>query len=63
MNKDEFLDEVQKQMPADGEFINFNGDDECEDCPGWDGKSPRCECGNRRVYWTEESGMVYAAGD
>lgn len=30
----------------------FCGDDSCEGCGGWDGKSHRCECGNRRVCWT-----------
>jgi hypothetical protein len=34
-----------------GEFISFSGDDECEGCEGWDGKSYRCQCGNRRVDW------------
>ena len=35
---------------ADG-FYRFDGDETCEECPGWDGLSRRCECGNRRVYW------------
>lgn len=33
-------------------YIAFNGDDNCEDCRGWDGKDRRCECGNRRVSWS-----------
>lgn len=43
---------------ADGwqdEFEGMNCNDYLEDdqpyCGGWDGKSRRCECGNRRVYW------------
>jgi hypothetical protein len=50
-------------MPAPGEFIPFDGDDDCEDCAGWDGHSPRCECGNRRVYWAVENGIAFAVAD
>lgn len=39
-------------------------DDNCENCGGWDGKSRRCDCGNRRVGWviegTFEAPIVYA---
>lgn len=35
------------------EPIDFIGDDNCEDCSGWVPGEPRCECGNRRVSWTE----------
>lgn len=36
-------------------FITFDGHN-CDEyldngCLGWDGKSHRCDCGNRRVYW------------
>lgn len=34
-----------------GDFISFAGDDPCQDCPGWDGTSYRCECGAVRVCW------------
>lgn len=34
----------------DVEPIRFDGQN-CDECPGWDGLSRRCECGNRRVYW------------
>lgn len=34
-----------------GECFEFDGDDYCEDCAGWDGESHRCECGNRRMSW------------
>lgn len=32
-------------------WYDFDGDDWCEDCRGWDGESGRCDCGNRRVTW------------
>lgn len=33
-------------------FIEFSGDDTCDDtCQGWDMESTRCDCGNRRVRW------------
>jgi hypothetical protein len=38
--------------------ISFCGDDDCEDCDGWDGTSRRCECGNRRVYWESEGNFI-----
>lgn len=29
---------------------NFEGMSSCgDDCTGWDGESPRCDCGNRRI--------------
>ncbi len=35
------------------------------DCDGWDGKSHRCDCGNRRMYWdhylTEGDKFVFIA--
>lgn len=34
-----------------GGFISFGGDDNCENCRGWDMSSHRCDCGNRRVGW------------
>lgn len=49
-----FEDEVNKQIQVikkTGEFITFHGDDNCENCKGWDGESDRCECGTRRVGW------------
>lgn len=58
---------------GEGEFIEFEGmncndymgPDDGPPCPGWDGKSRRCACGNRRVYWTlERDGeSVYAVAD
>jgi hypothetical protein len=46
-----FQEAVAEAMPADGSFISFAGDDYCDGCAGWDGKSHRCQCGNRRVAW------------
>ena len=52
-----------------GQLINFSGDDNCENCNGWDGESRRCSCGNRRVSWTQgygfsfENPYVYAEAD
>lgn len=50
-----------------GGFVSFSGEDDCEGCSGWDMKSNRCECGNRRVYWESdgdfESMSVYAAAN
>ena len=52
-------------MPPAGEFIEFAGNDNCEDCEGWDGTSARCDCGNRRVYWSlsDDKASVYAMAD
>ncbi len=33
---------------------------EDQECIGWNGKSKRCECGNRRVMWVFEDGSLYA---
>jgi len=41
----------QKELTESKSYIDFNGSDNCEDCPGWDGSSHRCACGNRRVSW------------
>lgn len=44
------FEEECKRRIEENTFFSFAGDN-CEDCPGWDGKSHRCDCGNRRVYW------------
>ena len=54
---------IDEAMPAEGEFIEFNGMN-CDDLPGaeclgWDGRSHRCQCGNRRVYWTVDGNSAY----
>jgi hypothetical protein len=40
------------------DHVEFNGmncndwlSEGADECPGWDGVSRRCSCGNRRVYW------------
>lgn len=40
-------------------WFEFSGDN-CEDCPGWDGLSCRCNCGNRRVSWDWFYGALIA---
>lgn len=42
------------EATKDGGYHNFSGDDNCENCAGWDGESHRCDCGNRRVCWASE---------
>lgn len=46
--------------------FSFDGDHDCNggdgDC-SWDGMSRRCDCGNRRVYWTFDGDWVYPATD
>jgi hypothetical protein len=47
-----FDEEVDKRVrELKGGYIFFDGDDECVNCRGWNGKSRRCDCGNRRVNW------------
>jgi hypothetical protein len=43
-----------------GYLTGFHNRDYCdEDCRGWNGFNKRCDCGNRRVYWTD--GLCYEA--
>ncbi len=49
-NEIAFEETLAKKKEESG-FVSFSGDDFCENCSGWDGKSHRCECGNRRVSW------------
>jgi hypothetical protein len=46
---------VKKREIQIGEgYIGFSGQN-CEDeCSGWNPKDRRCECGNRRVSWTND---------
>lgn len=44
-------DEKIAALKQGGGFISFGGDDNCENCRGWDMSSHRCDCGNRRVGW------------
>lgn len=49
-----FNKEVAKQEEEIGEgYISFSGQN-CDDpCDGWNPKDRRCQCGNRRVSWTD----------
>lgn len=40
--------------PLKGIMNEFSGSDSCEGCSGWDGESPRCQCGSRRVGWVAD---------
>jgi hypothetical protein len=43
---------IESQI-GENEYIDFSGQN-CEDpCNGWNPKDHRCECGNRRVSWTD----------
>jgi len=47
--------EVKKRESEIGDdYIDFDGQN-CEDeCNGWNPKDHRCECGNRRVSWSDD---------
>ena len=45
--------ELEVNRRYTNEPISFSGSDSCEDCSGWVPGERRCECGNRRVSWTE----------
>lgn len=50
-----FSEECERRSAAlNGEHVDFDGSDYCENCSGWDGESHRCDCGNRRVSWTAD---------
>jgi hypothetical protein len=57
---DYYYGETEEEAIAKGVAANggqFVGDENCNDYDGdcdWDGVSRRCECGNRRVYWTTD---------
>lgn len=59
-----FDDEVAK-ITAECQLHEFIGQncsdylDEDQHCGGWDGKSKRCQCGNRRVSWQEGCGHSF----
>lgn len=50
---------IAESMPGDGVYVEFDGDDFCEGCEGWDGESRRCYCGNRRIYWEAGWGCTF----
>lgn len=50
-----FDEEITKrinEIKLSGNLIGFYGDNNCEDCGGWNGQSRRCECSTRRVGWS-----------
>ena len=49
-----FNNEVTKREQEIGDgYTDFSGQN-CEDeCDGWNPKDRRCQCGNRRVSWTD----------
>jgi hypothetical protein len=47
-------EEECEKVVKSGEIMSFDGEDYCEDCPGWRPGNHRCECGNRRVSLTWE---------
>ena len=49
-----YIKEKAKREAEIGDgYISFDGQN-CEDeCDGWNPKDRRCECGNRRVSWTD----------
>jgi len=53
-----FEEEVAKRR-SEGGLISFSGDDNCENCGGWDMASHRCDCGNRRVSWNSGWGHSF----
>lgn len=57
----ELIDAAMVDVRLSGGFVNFDGDEFCVDCKGWDGESRRCDCGNRRVDWTvsDDDSYVY----
>jgi len=59
-----YYDEHYTEL-ENGDCISFDGmncDDWSDDsyCSGWDGQDRRCTCGNRRVDWVWENGILYA---
>lgn len=53
-----YQEEVERRVKSDS-MHSFCGDDNCEDCCGWDGSSNRCSCGNRRVSWVTGYGHSF----
>ena len=49
-----FSNEIKKREAVIGDdHISFEGQNCLDECAGWNPKSNRCECGNRRVSWQE----------
>ena len=45
------FEELVEEAKKKDTLYSFNGDQNCEECCGWDGNNRRCSCGNRRVEW------------
>jgi hypothetical protein len=52
--REKYLREKRAEYVGGG-YLPVYGNMWCEDCAGWDGESHRCECGNRRMCWTDDS--------
>ena len=56
-NETAFSNEIEMEVQGLAElnnFTRFQGDDFCEECPGWDGVSTYCRCGAHRVEWKSD---------
>ena len=51
--------EVTRLRTSGQVFFDFDGDDSCENCSGWNGEDRRCDCGNRRDSWTSSYGHSF----
>ena len=57
-----FQEEVARRIKSledSGDYIDFNGNICDGPCEGWDGRSRRCQCGNRRVSWEAGFGFTF----
>ncbi len=50
-NEISFIEECERRDKGDGP-IDFDGQN-CDECDGWTPGNRRCDCGNRRVSWSE----------
>lgn len=57
-NEIAYAEEIARLQAVD-EWFYFNGQNCDGPCRGWDGKEHRCDCGNRRVSWTEGFGHSF----
>ena len=50
---------AENELEIGDDFIDFSGQN-CEDeCEGWNPPNRRCDCGNRRVSWSEVYGSDF----
>ncbi len=53
-NEISYRKEIERREKEIGDgYISFNGNNCEEKCAGWNPRDRRCECGNRRVSWTD----------